>query len=151
MTPYNGPRTEAGDTWPPAIERSDGSVPTNAPDTGQRDLRRGRFALSSALTGIGLAVLGLATLQTGWVRAALLTESIPVVVAYYVACFLGLICEVVAVITGSVARRTRTGQWGLALSLLSLVLTAVFLYASLVYIRENSNDNCCHEKMGPNG
>jgi len=157
VTPYNGPRTEAGDTWPPAIEHPAGSVPAIAPETKQRELRRGRFALSSALTGIGLAALatgiGLGARQSPGVVTYLWEAEL----AIYL---IGLICEVVAVVKGSIARKTRMGQWGLAISLVVLTAFILFTVSFSIQMHHNtgiwpwqgqSDDDCCHEKMRPDG
>ena len=60
MTSGNGPRTEAGDTWPPTIEHSAGLMPTITADAKRRERGRGRFALLSALTGLGIITTGIA-------------------------------------------------------------------------------------------
>ena len=160
MTPYNGPRTEAGDTWPPAIEHPAGSVPTNAPDTRQRELRQGRSALKTALTGIGLAVIatgiGLVALRAIQPRgvSAYLLDALCVVY------FLGIVCEVMAVVKGSIARKTRMGQWGLAISLSVLTILTAFLICIVFFCftlhhdngvwpwqKQLSDDGCCHDRI----
>lgn len=160
MTPGSGPQTEADNVWPPAVAHPPGFLPTVASDAKQRDLRRGRSALLSALSGIGLAALatgiGLGTLrvlQPPGVSAYLLDALL----AIYL---IGLICEVVAVVKGSIARKTRMGQWGLAISLVVLTAFILFIVSLSIQMHHNtgmwpwqgqSDDDCCHEKMGPDG
>ena len=131
MTSSNKPQTEADNVWPPAVAHLPGFLPTVASDAKQRDLRRGRSALLSAVLGIGLAALatgiGLAALQTGWVRSVPWAESNCLLLTLLAIYLIGLICEVVAVVAGSISRRTRTGRWSLAISVIAL--TAFFLYA----------------------
>ena len=160
MIPCKDPQEEEGDIWPPAIEHPAGFLPTVAPDAKQRERRRGRFALSSALMGIGLAVLatgiGLGTLRAIQPRgvSAYLLDALCVVY------FLGIVCEVLAVVKGSIARKTRMGQWGLAISLVILSAFILFIVSFSIQMHHNtglwpwqgqSDDDCCHEKMGPDG
>lgn len=162
MTSSNGPQTgvDADSVWPPTIERA-----VVAPDTKQQGLRRGRFALLSALTGIGLAALviaiGSVAIGTGWVQSVPQAKGVQLTIALQAVYLIGLICEAVAVITAIRARRTRTGRWGMALALLMLVASFLWgagLMVGVVFPNHNewpwagdSDYNCCHEKMGPDG
>ena len=161
MTSGDGRQIEASDVWPPAVEHPAGSAPATAPDTEQRELRRGRFALLSALTGIGLAALviaiGLTAIQTGWVRSVPQAEGVQLTTALQVVYLIGLICEAVAIIAGIIARRTQAGRWGLAIALLMLITSFLWVFGLIVGVvfpdhnewpwAGGDGDNCCHERM----
>jgi len=124
VTSSSGSQTEADDVWPPTIDR-----PAVAPDTRQRQLRRGRFALLSALTGIGVPAFtmgALMLLPRPVSSAALRIENILSDI-WPIICLLGLACEIAAVITGTTARKTWASRWGMAIPLLALCVPVVLV------------------------
>lgn len=132
----DGLKAEASGVWPPAVEHPAGPAPTIALTAEHRELRVGRIALFSALTGIGLPALmvGVLMLLLRQVNSATLKIDNILSDAWLIICLLGVACEVAAVITGGIARRTRDGQWGMAIPLLTLAVTVV-----LVLLQHHTN------------
>ncbi len=65
---------------------------------------------------------------------------------WLVICLLGVACEATAVVTGTLAHRTRAGQWGMAIPLLALAVTVALVllqhYMNGTWPWEGFQDDC---------
>ena len=127
MILHKKPLTEAGETWPPPVAPPADFVSAVPVEAKKRELRIGRIALLWALTGLGVPMLVVGILMSLPTNITSGVGNAPLSIAGLGACLLGVAFEATAVVTGVIARRTRTGRWGLALPLLSLLVTVILV------------------------
>lgn len=145
MTLRDDRKAEADGIWPPAVQHPTGSVPAISPDVKRRELRVGRIALLSAVTGIGIPALamGVLMLLLRPVSSATLRIDNILLDAWLITCLVGVACEVTAVAAGIVARGTRAGRWGMAIPMFALAVSLV-----LVLIQHHMNGTWPWEGLG---